>query len=181
MAERLQMLGRQLREMVLAVLATELQYLMALFTTLATPIAFSSSQTPDTTALRPAMLLSPGLGSCGLLLTSCSLLFTLQPCTFCLRAGKGRLYFTSRPPMWGTAEWERQSSVCSSLNELATTCRGIVVSSTIIPSPQTKRPLHHAQFLFPGACWSLLTLLDSSAYACIIYWVTLGFDETTPT
>lgn len=47
---------------VLAVLATELQQLTTLFTTSAAPQASSSSQAPAPTALRPAMLLSPGLG-----------------------------------------------------------------------------------------------------------------------
>ncbi len=50
-------------------------------------------------------------------ITNCSILFALQPHTFASEEARVAFtinHLTGRARLWGTSEWERQTSACSS-------------------------------------------------------------------
>ncbi|TWW54183.1 hypothetical protein D4764_0209330, partial [Takifugu flavidus] len=104
--------------------------LQQLTSTLSSPEATVSAPAPPPPAPVPAlprMISEPRLGAperyngdpklCRPFLTSCSLLFSLQPHTFATEGAKVPYVIsnlTGRALLWGTAEWERQTPACAS-------------------------------------------------------------------
>ncbi|TWW59278.1 hypothetical protein D4764_06G0008080 [Takifugu flavidus] len=104
--------------------------LQQLTSTLSSPEATVSAPAPPPPAPVPAlprMISEPRLGApecyngdpklCRPFLTSCSLLFSLQPHTFATEGAKVAYVIsnlTGRALLWGTAEWERQTPACAS-------------------------------------------------------------------
>uniref|UniRef100_A0A674NTP4 DUF4939 domain-containing protein n=1 Tax=Takifugu rubripes TaxID=31033 RepID=A0A674NTP4_TAKRU len=67
--------------------------------------------------------------SCDAFVVNCSLLFSLQPCTFITEAAKVAYtikHLTGRAWLWGTAEWERQSEACSTFSTFAAELASVI-------------------------------------------------------
>ncbi|TWW79641.1 Retrotransposon-like protein 1 [Takifugu flavidus] len=106
-----------------------------------TPEATVSAPAPPPPAPVPAlprMISEPRLGAperyngdpklCRPFLTSCSLLFSLQPHTFATEGAKVAYVIsnlTGRALLWGTAEWERQTPACASFQAFSEELRKV--------------------------------------------------------
>ncbi|KAF7641064.1 hypothetical protein LDENG_00296660 [Lucifuga dentata] len=65
---------------------------------------------------------------CNPFLTNCSILFALQPLTFSTEEAKVAYaisHLTGRARMWGTAEWDRHTSACSSFQAFSAELRKV--------------------------------------------------------
>ncbi|KAF7661785.1 hypothetical protein LDENG_00254450 [Lucifuga dentata] len=130
-----------------------------------TPTPFPTSAPVQAAALSPVatppglprMVSEPRVGTperyagepegCNPFLINCSILFALQPLTFSNEEAKVAYaisHLTGRARMWGTAEWDRHTSACSSFQAFSAELRkvfGMGISS--YDSAQSLLKMHH--------------------------------------
>jgi len=125
----------------LATLATQIQQLATALTQIqgsASPAAPAPPVAPVPVPCPPAHAPEPLVGTperyagepegCNPFLTNCSILFALQPLTFSSEEAKVAFtinHLTGRARLWGTAEWERQTPVCTSFQAFAAELRKV--------------------------------------------------------
>ncbi|KAF7641874.1 hypothetical protein LDENG_00269710 [Lucifuga dentata] len=119
-------------EQAITALATQVQQLTQTLSQTLAPVQ-SVAPSPAATPLTPSRVVSePQVGSperyasepegCNPFLTNCSILFALQPLTFSTKEAKVAYaisHLTRRARLWGTAEWDRHTSACSSFQAFA--------------------------------------------------------------
>ena len=118
-----------------AALSAQLQQLMS---TRPPAVPGPVPEPPAPALPQPRMFSEPRVGAperyngnpelCGPFLTSCSLLFSLQPYTFATEEARVAYVIsnlTGRALLWGTAEWERRTSACASFQAFSEELRKV--------------------------------------------------------
>ena len=118
-----------------AALSAQLQQLMS---TRPPAVPVPTLEPPAPALPQPRMITEPRVGTperydgnpelCGSFLTSCSLLFSLQPYTFATEEARVAYVIsnlTGRALLWGTAEWERRTSACASFQAFSEELRKV--------------------------------------------------------